>query len=174
MVATTQEPHGHALNEGSPSITQALLRGYTSVRRPVVLAYSQHFERIEDAIQAERQIKGWSRAKKEALIRGDFDELRALAKRQGTAQSSTLLPHGSRRPPHHEAEQFQPSGVDLMVNLSNHEPCGRALFRHLIVAHGDFEQEALGARLVYELGESACLLASRAPILGIWLKLRRG
>ena len=73
--------------------------GYTSVRRPVVLAYSQHFERIEDAIQAERQIKGWSRAKKEALIRGDFDELRALAKRQGTAQSSTLLPHGSRRPP---------------------------------------------------------------------------
>ena len=48
------------------------------------------------------------------------------------------------------------------------------LFRHLIVAHGDFEQEALGARLVYELGESARLRASLAPFLGVWLKPQCG
>src|SRR6516162_57008 len=46
--------------------------GYTATRRPVELVFSQWFERITDAIAAERQIKGWSRAKKEALIRGDF------------------------------------------------------------------------------------------------------
>ena len=55
--------------------------GYTAKRRPVALIFSQWFERITDAIAAERQVKGWSRAKKEALIRGDFDALRALSKR---------------------------------------------------------------------------------------------
>jgi putative endonuclease len=56
--------------------------GYTATRRPVKLAYSEWFERITDAIAAERQVKGWSRAKKQALIRGDFDTLRALARRR--------------------------------------------------------------------------------------------
>jgi putative endonuclease len=39
-----------------------------------------------DAIASERQIKGWSRAKKEALIRGDFDALPALAARRKKSQ----------------------------------------------------------------------------------------
>lgn len=55
--------------------------GYTSKRLPVTLVYSQWFERITDVIAAERQVKGWSRAKKEALIRGDFEALKMLAKR---------------------------------------------------------------------------------------------
>ncbi len=41
----------------------------------------EHYERIVDAIAAERRIKGWSRAKKEAYMRGDFSALVALAKR---------------------------------------------------------------------------------------------
>jgi putative endonuclease len=45
------------------------------------LVWSQEFQRITDAIAAERQIKGWSRAKKEALIRGDFALISELAKR---------------------------------------------------------------------------------------------
>jgi putative endonuclease len=44
--------------------------------------FSQWFERITDAIAAERQVKGWSREKKEALIRGDFTSLHRLAKRR--------------------------------------------------------------------------------------------
>jgi putative endonuclease len=56
--------------------------GYTATRRPVTLVFNQWFERITDAIAAERQVKGWSRAKKEALIRGDFAALRALSKRR--------------------------------------------------------------------------------------------
>jgi predicted GIY-YIG superfamily endonuclease len=56
--------------------------GYTSTRRPVVLVHSDHFDRIVDAIAAERQIKGWSRAKKEALIAGRFDLLPGLSRRR--------------------------------------------------------------------------------------------
>jgi putative endonuclease len=56
--------------------------GYTARRRPVELVWSQHFLDITDAIAVERQIKGWSRAKKEALIRGDYGEIRLLASRR--------------------------------------------------------------------------------------------
>jgi putative endonuclease len=45
--------------------------------------FQQDFDRITDAIAAERQLKGWTRAKKEALIRGDMETLHRLAKRKG-------------------------------------------------------------------------------------------
>ncbi|MDA0786541.1 MAG: GIY-YIG nuclease family protein [Proteobacteria bacterium] len=54
--------------------------GYTKSRRPVRLAFSEYFERIDDAVAAERQLKGWSRAKKEALIGGDMNSLRMLSR----------------------------------------------------------------------------------------------
>ena len=41
--------------------------GYTSKRLPVELVWSEHFLNITDAIAVERQIKGWSRAKKESI-----------------------------------------------------------------------------------------------------------
>ena len=56
--------------------------GYTSTRLPVALVFSQHFQRITDAITAERQVKGWTRAKKEALMAGNFDLLPELARRK--------------------------------------------------------------------------------------------
>ena len=71
-----------------------LFDGYTAQRRPVRLVYSEYFDRITDAIAAERQIKGWSRAKKEALIAGDFARLRAESRRR-----QPFGPHPSRRPP---------------------------------------------------------------------------
>jgi putative endonuclease len=55
--------------------------GWTSRRRPVKLVFAQEFEQITDALAAERQLKGWGRAKKEALIRGDFAALPCLSKR---------------------------------------------------------------------------------------------
>ena len=48
-------------------------------RRPVKLIFSEHYERIDEAVAAERRIKGWSRAKKEAYVRGDFAALEALS-----------------------------------------------------------------------------------------------
>jgi putative endonuclease len=43
--------------------------------------FSEQYERIDEAVAAERRIKGWSRAKKEAYMRGDFPALVELAKR---------------------------------------------------------------------------------------------
>jgi putative endonuclease len=56
---------------------------YTSTRRPVTLVFAEQFGRITDAIEAERRIKGWSRAKKEALIQGEWPLVQWLAKRPG-------------------------------------------------------------------------------------------
>lgn len=61
--------------------TQGLVAGYTFTRRPVKVVFSEHYERIDEAVAAERRIKGWSRAKKEAYMRGDFARLVALATR---------------------------------------------------------------------------------------------
>jgi putative endonuclease len=70
---------------------QGLLVGcYTASRRPVVLVFSEHYDRIDEAIVAERRIKGWSRAKKEAYMRGDFERLSILARRRrGTKDQDT-------------------------------------------------------------------------------------
>jgi predicted GIY-YIG superfamily endonuclease len=66
---------------------------YTAHRRPVTLVFHHYFDRIEDAISAERQVKGWRREQKEALIRGDFAVLprlsqRASRRRAGHASSA--------------------------------------------------------------------------------------
>ena len=56
---------------------------FTFSRRPVILMHSEHYERIDEAVAAERRIKGWSRAKKEAYMRGDYERLSQLARRRG-------------------------------------------------------------------------------------------
>ena len=63
-------------------------KAWTFRRRPVELVWSEHFGSVLDAIAYERQFKGWSRAKKEALIRGDWTAVQALA-RGGTPRPST-------------------------------------------------------------------------------------
>src|SRR5205814_8164421 len=73
--------------------------GYTARRRPVKLVFHQYFDRIEDAIAAERQVKGWRRDKKEALIRGDFALLPALARRGVHAVAAKKPVRPSRRGP---------------------------------------------------------------------------
>lgn len=54
--------------------------GYTAARRPVTLLFSEEFSTREEALAAERRIKGWSRKKKEAMIRRDWAEVSRLAK----------------------------------------------------------------------------------------------
>jgi predicted GIY-YIG superfamily endonuclease len=53
--------------------------GYTSSRRPVALAFAQPFPTREEALAAEMQVKGWSRSKKEAMMRDDWPAVSALA-----------------------------------------------------------------------------------------------
>lgn len=57
-----------------------LIDGYTKNRRPVGLVWNQEFPTREEALAAERQIKGWTRAKKRALIVGDWELISYLAR----------------------------------------------------------------------------------------------
>lgn len=61
-----------------------IYRGYTWNRRPVELVFHEAFDQITDAVAAERRLKGWSRAKKEALINCDMVSLQRAAKRKSS------------------------------------------------------------------------------------------
>jgi predicted GIY-YIG superfamily endonuclease len=56
------------------------VKGYTAKRLPVKLVFSEELSSRVDALIAERRIKGWSRKKKEALIKGDWEEISRLAR----------------------------------------------------------------------------------------------
>jgi putative endonuclease len=96
---------------------------FTADHLPIELVWSQEFPTRDEAKEAERRIKGWSRAKKLALIRGDWDRISTLAKAKGSPSTSsgktglgknqtknsvrpelvgglsfTLIPHSSARP----------------------------------------------------------------------------
>ena len=64
--------HNHSL-EGA---------AYTRRRRPVLLVWSAEFEHVGEAYAWEKRIQGWSWAKREALIRGDYDALVGLSRRR--------------------------------------------------------------------------------------------
>lgn len=51
---------------------------YTLKRRPVELIFLQLFSTRDEAFHAERQIKGWSRKKKEALMQENWEEIKRL------------------------------------------------------------------------------------------------
>jgi putative endonuclease len=55
-------------------------KSYTYSRRPVNIVFSDHFRDPSQAILIEKQVKGWSRGKKEALIRGDFELIKECAR----------------------------------------------------------------------------------------------
>ena len=65
----------------------AIASCYTFKRRPLELVFSQDFTTREEALTSEQQIKGWSRKKKEAMMRGDWAEVSRLAK-----SSTTVCP----------------------------------------------------------------------------------
>ena len=52
---------------------------YTKSHLPVKLVYFEEFQNIADAFQREKQVQGWNRAKKEALINGEYDKLPELS-----------------------------------------------------------------------------------------------
>lgn len=59
---------------------QGGIAGFTSDKLPVKLVWCECFTQRIEALEMERRLKGWSRAKKLALIRGDWDRISALAR----------------------------------------------------------------------------------------------
>jgi putative endonuclease len=66
----------------------AIATCYTYKRLPVQLVYCEVFHTRLEALAAEQQIKGWSRAKKEAMMRGDWEEVSRLAKSKCTLRQA--------------------------------------------------------------------------------------
>ncbi len=73
----------HQVGEGS---------AYTRRRLPVEPVYIQEFPSEHEAFLRERQVKGWSRAKKEAPIRGDFEALVELSKSRSSSDPGVSHP----------------------------------------------------------------------------------
>lgn len=63
---------------------------YTSRRRPLDLIWTADFQTRSEAFELERRLHGWSRAKKEALMRGDFDALPGLARNRQAGSAGAL------------------------------------------------------------------------------------
>ena len=104
---------GESLDKRMGEHQSGTLGGYTASRRPVELIYAEQFQFITDAIAAERRIKGWSRAKKQALVEGDWDRIQRLAKRAGTRSTNNNDPHaevlaeGEPRSTHNRGASFE-------------------------------------------------------------------
>lgn len=107
----------HAHNQGLDP------KAYTFNRRPVELVWCEDFEDPSDMVRAERRLKGWSRAKKEAYIRGDLTTLKSLAKSRtappdpakGKFQNLT----GTKRPRSSSAKS-KDSETDLTFHTPHH------------------------------------------------------
>ena len=73
--------HTNDLEHRLAAHERGAIQGYTLSRRPVELVFGGQFSTRLEVFHRERQIKGWSRAKKEALIKGDWDQLVELSNR---------------------------------------------------------------------------------------------
>ena len=61
---------------------------FTSMHLPVKLVYYEEYQTVEEAFRRERQIHGWSRVKKDALIRGEVDRLPELSAGPSTSSGT--------------------------------------------------------------------------------------
>ena len=81
--------HTNDLEHRLAAHERGAIEGYTLSRRPVELVLSDQFSTRLEAFHRERQIKRWSRARKEALIKGDWDGLVELSDRSSGGAPST-------------------------------------------------------------------------------------
>ncbi|MCP4494159.1 MAG: GIY-YIG nuclease family protein [Gammaproteobacteria bacterium] len=86
---------------------------YTATRLPVELVYSQSFTTREEALASERKIKGWSRKKKEAMMRNDWNEVSRLA--QNTIRKEQALRQALRQAQGERASTVGPEPVEGLV-----------------------------------------------------------
>jgi predicted GIY-YIG superfamily endonuclease len=77
---------------------QGAIEGHTKTRRPVRLVLAEEYDTRDAAFRREQQLKGWSRAKKETLIKGNLKRLQVLSRNYaeviGSATSTSSV-HGS-------------------------------------------------------------------------------
>jgi LAO/AO transport system kinase len=99
--------------------------GYTRDRKPLQLLWQGEFETRQGALAFELQVKGWSRAKKEALIRGDWEGIQRLARSKSSSfQSVTHSPFSVRPEPPNSVrpEPVEGAGGDASPRLRQAQP----------------------------------------------------
>jgi predicted GIY-YIG superfamily endonuclease len=85
---TLRQAHGDTRGHGELEHQEGLIEGcYTHNKRPVELMHVEEFRDIVEAISMEKQIKGWSRQKKKALIAGNYQKLVELSKSHPSTSS---------------------------------------------------------------------------------------
>ncbi len=113
---------------------QTAVDGYTGTRKPVELVWQGEFESREGALAFERQIKGWSRAKKQALIAGDWERVQTLARSagarglrqaqperdEGQVEGNERQPERNERQP--ERDEGQVEGNERQVERNERQP----------------------------------------------------
>jgi tRNA/rRNA methyltransferase len=109
-----------------------LIKGYTQRRRPIVLVWSQDFSSRAEALSAELQVKDWSRAKKEALIRSDWSALSEAAK-PPARRNSRLDVSTSSTSARTERSEIDPPTVRVEPASSEAEKRRRDISKPIIV-----------------------------------------
>ncbi len=89
---------------------------HTKKRLPVKLVYSEEYQRIATAFYREKQVQGWSRKKKEALIRGEYAKLPelAMAYRDVAFENLSQIENLSQR----DITQMQTEALEVCVRHS--------------------------------------------------------
>ncbi|MBK5265733.1 MAG: TrmJ/YjtD family RNA methyltransferase [Alphaproteobacteria bacterium] len=107
--------------------------GYTHERRPVELVFSEYFQTRLEALDRERQIKDWSRKKKEALIRGDWRAVSDSARSRPRVSTSldarsnpTVKEQSSKSVGFEPVENRPPPPVIVLVRPQLGENIGKA------------------------------------------------
>ena len=103
--------------------------GYTSTRKPIELVWQGEFETREGALAFEQQVKGWSRAKKEALMTGDWERVQDLARssvarglRQAQPERGEVEPERGEVEPERGEVQPEQSEVQPEREVDPREP----------------------------------------------------
>ena len=71
---------------------------YTYSRRPIKFVWSQAFDTEHEAFLAERQLKGWSRAKKQALSKGDWNAIHQIVKAERKRRERSKTKSSLKKP----------------------------------------------------------------------------
>jgi len=130
------------------------IAGFTQDHLPVKYVWSQDFPTRIEALEAERRIKGWSKAKKMALIRGDWDEISSLAKnRQDKGSPSTgsgQTGFGERTPLQNTARPEPVEGLFLIPHPDT--PCAAITAISVEVSQPTADQLALRYTVTGDIG----------------------
>ena len=154
------------------------IEGYTHQRRPVELVWSQETATRDEALAAERRLKGWARAKKEALIRGDWNAIQRHAWGTRNPMPSELaagvgpsIPQGERRvgahlSAHPEVSKDAP-GLAQRVRQSDRRALAKAItLIESTLADHRAQADALLNALLPHTGRSLRLGISGVPGVG--------